>query len=116
MTRHLRSFLRRHYTEQPEGNLETAWRNVGSFLRVGEGFFAERTTSISRRFAACFRCFLREGIFLYRDVRKTVRKTSQEIVIIVHGGLTVYERPKVSNERQLMTCNCQVKSEIEMLN
>ena len=62
------------------------------------------TTSISRRFAACFRCFLREGIFLYRDVRKTVRKTSQEIVKIVHGGLTVQGVPKVRSS-PLEVCN-----------
>ena len=69
--------------------------NVGCFLRLGKGFFAERATSISlhfsRHFAARFRGFLREGIFLYRDEKKTDSKTRQELVIIVHEGLIVRE-------------------------
>ena len=65
--------------------------NGGCFLRLGKGFFAYRATSISLHFAARFRGFLREGIFLYRDEKKTDRKTRQELVIIVHEGLIVCE-------------------------
>ena len=79
--------------------------NVGCFLRLGKGFLAKRTNSISlhfsRHFAPRFLGFLREGIFLYRDVKKTVRKTSQELVINVYEGLTIPDwKPVVSPRKK----------------
>ena len=84
----LRSILRRHLA----GKQVVASPNVGCFLRLSKGFFAERATSISlhfsRHFAARFHGFLREGIFLYRDEKKNKNdsKTSQQLVRTVMKG------------------------------